>query len=62
MQRKYVWIVTKQTADGASARVVFRADSMEEARKRSEFKGGNFEGPVPSDMYPLGKIIELETE
>ncbi len=57
MTRKYVWIVTKLTADEKAVRVVSRLATQAEAEARSKFPGGNYEGPVPADMYPLGTRI-----
>jgi hypothetical protein len=61
MARKYVWIVTK-CEDGKTATVVWHAKTMEDARKvASGLDFGNFEGPCPVDLYPIGKTFSVES-
>lgn len=60
MARKYVWIVTK-CEDGKTATVVWHSKTMEDARKvASGLDFGNFEGPCPLDMYPIGATFAIE--
>ena len=62
MQRKYVWIVT-QCLDGKTAKVVQHCKTLDAARRiGSGLDGGNWEGPSPLDMYPIGKTFAIETE
>ena len=62
MDRKYVWIVTV-CDDGKTAKVVKHCESMEAARRRASLTDyGNFEGPVPADLYPLGTTFEIESD
>ena len=59
MARKFVWIVTK-CEDGNTATVVWHSKTLEDARKiASGLDFGNFEGPVPVDMYPIGERIPV---
>jgi len=60
--RAYVWIVT-QCTDGKTAKVVRHSESMGAARHcASILDYGNFEGPVPLDMYPIGKTFRVDGE
>lgn len=60
MQRKYGWIVT-QCLDGKTAKVVRHCKTLDEARRvGSALSGGNWEGPSPLDMYPVGKEFAIE--
>lgn len=56
MTRKYVWMAYTTGPDGAKAQV------QAVARKREELAdliGVTVEGPVPADMYPVGKVFAL---
>lgn len=59
--RAYVWIVT-QYADGITATVVRQCQTRAEAETvamRSTMADVGFEGPVPADMYPIGKRFPI---
>lgn len=61
MARKYVWIVTK-CEDGKTATVAWHAKTAEDAKSVSEgLEFGSYEGPVPLDMYPIGKTFAVES-
>lgn len=63
MKRRYVWIVTVAAEDGKTARVLSHHETQSEARARQLFLDfGGYEGPVPVDLYPVGKVFPLVDE
>ena len=65
MKRKYCWISTTASEDGLTLVVRHRHASEAEAKYFSETDAtgrGGYEGPVPIDMYPVGKVVELDVE
>ncbi len=62
MARKYVWIVTR-CSDGKTVEVVRQCETMQGARATSNLMDYcGFEGPVPADMYPVGKTWPVDGE
>ena len=59
MNRKYVYIVT--TAESGVATVVQHCKDAAEAMQASApLPTGGCEGPVPLDLYPIGKTFNIE--
>lgn len=56
MNRKYVWIAYTIESDEVTARVRAVAKTREELTDM----GDVIEGPVPADMYPIGKVFNLD--
>ena len=59
MQRKYVWIAYTVEADGVTATVQYIGKRRADV---DNLIGLAFEGPVPADIYPLGKTFKLADE
>jgi len=60
MKREYVWISTNANEAGTIAVVMAHHKTAEQAKSFSaSVAGGGYEGPVPKDMYPVGKEIAL---
>ncbi len=61
MKRDYTWISTN-SADGKTFVVMAHHKTAALARDYAErFPHGGYEGPVPKDMYPIGKTLEQGT-
>ena len=59
MARKYVWIAYTVGDDGNTAQVHAVGDKKETL---DDIVGMYVEGPVPADMYPVGKTFKLVEE
>lgn len=59
MTRNYVWIAYTVGADEVTAQVQAVAKKREEL---ADIVGMTVEGPVPADMYPLGRVFKLDPE
>lgn len=61
--RKYVWIVTRTNEAGVDAVVVSHHETRDSAQQKSKFVNfGGYEGPVPADLYPVGKVFTLKEQ
>lgn len=60
MKREYVWISTNANEAGTVAVVMAHHKTAEQAKQfAATVPNGGYEGPVPKDMYPVGKEIVL---
>lgn len=60
MKREYVWISTNANEAGTVAVVMAHHKTADQAKQFSAgVSNGGYEGPVPKDMYPVGKEIKL---
>lgn len=60
MSREYVWISTNANDAGTVAVVTAHHKTAEQAKEFADgVANGGYEGPVPRDMYPVGKEIAL---
>lgn len=60
MKREYVWISTKVIDDGRVATVMAHHKTAKQAEQfAATVECGGWEGPVPKDMYPIGKAWSL---
>ena len=58
--RRYTWIATTTDAAGTHATVLsHHATSREAFEAQRELPHGGYEGPVPVDMYPVGKRFPI---
>lgn len=56
---KYVWIAYTVAQDETTAYVQVVGDSREEL---AHILGMYIEGPVPAEMYPVGKVFQLNVD
>lgn len=59
MRREYIWISTKAVGDVAT--VMAHHKSRDSAKQFADAcgDGAGYEGPVPKDLYPIGKQWSL---
>jgi hypothetical protein len=58
--RRYTWIATASDAAGTHATVLSHHTTSREAfEAQRHLPHGGYEGPVPVDMYPVGKRFPI---